>query len=274
MQAAAVFALTMFALLWGISFSFSAATTPVFVEQISLVPQVIQPAPKLPPPTKAEKPEPKPEPKPAPSKPAPKPATDADIALKKKQQEEEEKRRKEKERKKREQQKRDEVKKKKEEAERKQREEEAQKRREAEEQQRQEEEARKQQAEEERQQREAEARDREEARRVARETKIGNERQLIKGQIRGRIERAHSHPASVPDDADIEVIIVFRLITIDTGRAELREPPEIIKSSGNAEYDESVWRAIIKTGVFPFPREPELAEEFLDITLHMSPRDK
>ena len=276
MQAAIVFALTLFALFWGVSFSFSA---PPPVTVLDTLPTLIQndtatrPLPK-------PKPEPEPEaesipetnPKPAPKpKPTTKSDADADIALKQKQKAQEEKRRKEEERERQKRKEEAEAKKKKEEEQRKKRE--AQKRRE-EERKRKDEEERKRREEAQQKLLDQQQRERDIEQRIARESALGKERRTIEGQIRGRIERTHNHPQSVPADADIEVKIKFCLTPDGTGRARLKGLPDIIQSSGNKDYDKSVWRAIVKAEVFSFPTAPELAEEFSCINLTMSPLDK
>lgn len=267
MQAAFVYALTMFALLWGVSFSYGASSPPPVMQQVSLLPPDAQPSLPPPPPKAEPEPEPKPLPKPKP-KPAPKPKADADIALKQKQKEEEEKRRKEREEKER---KKAEAKKKKEEAERKRREE---RKRKEEERKRKREEERRKREQAEKRLREQQQRERDAARLAALNLELGKERRAVESGIQRRIEQKHSHPTSVPKDADIEVIYVFRLVPDGTGRAILEGLPVIEQSSGNDEYDESVYRAILQARVFPFPRSPELAQEFVNITLRMSPLDR
>ena len=249
-QAAAVYALTALALFWGVSFSFSAASVSPILQQVSLLPVQVAPPPKV-------APKPKPEsalnPDPAPSN-----SPDADIAIKKRQ-EEEEKRRKETERRKRE----EEVQKRKQEEAQKKHEE-AQEREEA---QKREKEKQKQLEQEKIEQKRRNKEQR--AKELARQSELGEKSKKIEGQIRGRIERSHNHPQSVPEDADLEVVVVFSLEPEGEGRARLQGWPEIKESSGNGEYDESVQRAIMKVGSFPFPVEPELLEDFLVITLRM-----
>ncbi len=249
-----VFVLTAAMMAFG-SASWSQSSPPPLIERISLLPMEAQ----VPPPEPEPEPKPEPKPKPVVQKKPVKPAEPEkpDIALKKKKREEERKKK--------------EAEKKRKAEEKRKRELAEKKRRKKEREQKLAEEKRKKR-EQERQAREKErlAQQRAKELQQARGRELAKISQLYESRIRGRIETQHSHPPSVPRDADIEVVVVFRLAP--HGRlAELDGLPRIEESSGNDEYDESVLRAILEATPFPFPLEPELISRFSVITLRMTP---
>ncbi|NDU91248.1 MAG: TonB C-terminal domain-containing protein, partial [Ferrovum sp.] len=74
----------------------------------------------------------------------------------------------------------------------------------------------------------------------------------IISKIRGNTEV----PEGVPSGTTLEV----DLTVLPTG--EVMMPVKIVKSSGNAFYDQAVVRGIMRSQPLPLPTEPELRREF------------
>ena len=198
-----------------------------------------------------------PEPAPAPKAKTPPPKQKLAEIVRDKKKEEEEKR------------KREEEKKRKEEEEKRKREEEK-KRKEEEE---------KRKREEEKKRREGEAT----AKRLANEAAIRNQALQRRAnrlgsdygaRIRARIQSYLKTPESVPKDEEIVVEIYVRLHP----DGFLRGRPEVIKSSGYDEYDESAYRAVLQAVPLPVPKEKfitgnsELLANFTELTLRITPQ--
>ena len=84
----------------------------------------------------------------------------------------------------------------------------------------------------------------------------------IKSKIRGNIVM----PPVVADDARA----VF-LVTVLPGGTVL--PPKLLKSSGNAAYDNAVERAILKSQPLPLPADTETFNRFRELELEFSPKE-
>lgn len=84
----------------------------------------------------------------------------------------------------------------------------------------------------------------------------------IKSKIRGNIVM----PPAVADDARA----VFS-VTVLPGGTVL--PPKLLKSSGNAAYDNAVERAILKSQPLPLPADAESFSRFRELELEFSPKE-
>ena len=72
--------------------------------------------------------------------------------------------------------------------------------------------------------------------------------------------------SEVPDDARAEFSV-----TVLPGGSVL--PPRLLKSSGNAAYDDAVERAILKSQPLPLPPDAALASRFRELKLGFQPKD-
>ncbi|MDO8293434.1 MAG: cell envelope integrity protein TolA [Gallionella sp.] len=89
---------------------------------------------------------------------------------------------------------------------------------------------------------------------------VGEYKGKIAAKIRGNIVM----PPSVADDARAEF-----LVTVLPGGSVL--PPRLLKSSGNAAYDNAVERAILKSQPLPLPADAALFNKFREIKLDFKP---
>jgi colicin import membrane protein len=86
-----------------------------------------------------------------------------------------------------------------------------------------------------------------------------------KTKIQNKITRNIVMPPGVPDDA----LAVFR-VTLLPGGSILSAVKQ--KSSGNAAYDNSVERAILKSDPLPLPPDPAMFKDFRVLRLEFQPR--
>jgi colicin import membrane protein len=87
------------------------------------------------------------------------------------------------------------------------------------------------------------------------------------GKIAAKIRRNIVMPPDVPDDARVEFSV-----TVLPGGSVL--PPRLLKSSGNAAYDNAVERAIIKSQPLPLPADPAMYNKFREMKLGFRPREQ
>ena len=85
-----------------------------------------------------------------------------------------------------------------------------------------------------------------------------------KAKIQSKIRRNVVQPPNVSEDARAEF-----LVTLLPGGSVL--PPKLVKSSGNAAYDDAVARAILKSDPLPLPPDVELFNRFRELDLTFKP---
>ncbi|MDD5384102.1 MAG: cell envelope integrity protein TolA [Gallionella sp.] len=91
---------------------------------------------------------------------------------------------------------------------------------------------------------------------------VGEYKGKIAAKIRGNIVM----PPSVADDARAEF-----LVTVLPGGSVL--PPRLLKSSGNAAYDDAVERAILKSQPLPLPADMAMFSKFREMKLGFKPKE-
>lgn len=96
--------------------------------------------------------------------------------------------------------------------------------------------------------------------RAAQETEIG----IYKGKISAKIRSNVVKPPDVADDARAE----FSVTLLPGGRVM---SARLIKSSGNAAYDNAVERAILKSDPLPLPSDTSLFNQFRELKLSFKP---
>ena len=87
-----------------------------------------------------------------------------------------------------------------------------------------------------------------------------------KGKIAARIRSNIVMPPDVADDARAEF-----LVTVLQGGSVL--PPRLLKSSGNAAYDDAVERAILKSQPLPLPADVTMFSKFREMKLGFRPKE-
>ena len=86
-------------------------------------------------------------------------------------------------------------------------------------------------------------------------------------RISGKIRRNIVITFDVSDDARAEFSV-----TVLPGGSVL--PPRLLKSSGNAAYDDAVERAILKSQPLPLPPDTAMASRFRELKLGFQPKDQ
>ena len=87
-----------------------------------------------------------------------------------------------------------------------------------------------------------------------------------KGKIAAKIRSNIVMPPDVADDARAEF-----LVTVLPGGSVL--PPRLLKSSGNAAYDDAVERAILKSQPLPLPADVAMFSKFREMKLGFRPKE-
>ncbi|MDD5300655.1 MAG: TonB C-terminal domain-containing protein [Gallionella sp.] len=87
------------------------------------------------------------------------------------------------------------------------------------------------------------------------------------GKIAAKIRSRIVLPPDVADDARAEF-----LVTVLPGGSVL--PPRLLKSSGNAAYDNAVERAIIKSQPLPLPPDSAMYNRFREMKLGFRPKER
>lgn len=85
-------------------------------------------------------------------------------------------------------------------------------------------------------------------------------------KIKNKIRRNIVMPPDVAEDARTEF-----LVTVLPGGSVL--PPRLLKSSGNAAYDDAVERAILKSQPLPLPADAALFNKFREMRLGFKPKE-
>ena len=96
---------------------------------------------------------------------------------------------------------------------------------------------------------------------------ITNEVGKYKGLISSKIRHKIVLPPDVPDNAQAE----FDVTLLPDG--EVLGDPKLVKSSGNAAYDDAVERGILKAQPLPLPPDAALFKEFRELHLKFSPKE-
>jgi colicin import membrane protein len=97
---------------------------------------------------------------------------------------------------------------------------------------------------------------------------ITSEIQKYTGLIRARIRRFIVMPPDVPDNVQAE----FDVTLLPDG--EVLDDPKLVKSSGNAAYDDAVMRAILKAQPLPLPPDVTLFNQnFRNLHLKFRPKE-
>ncbi len=86
------------------------------------------------------------------------------------------------------------------------------------------------------------------------------------GKITSKIRSRTVMPPGVADDA-----VALFAVTVLPGGSVLN--PRLLKSSGNAAYDNAVERAIIKAQPLPLPSDPGLFNRFRELRLRFRPKE-
>ncbi|HXU93820.1 MAG TPA: TonB C-terminal domain-containing protein [Gallionella sp.] len=86
------------------------------------------------------------------------------------------------------------------------------------------------------------------------------------GKIAAKIRKGIVMPPDVPDEARA----VFAVTVLPGGRVL---PPRLVKSSGNAAWDNAVERAIYKAEPLPLPADPALFNRFREMQLGFRPKE-
>lgn len=89
----------------------------------------------------------------------------------------------------------------------------------------------------------------------------------FRGKIAAKIRSRIVLPPDVADDARAEF-----LVTVLPGGSVL--PPKLIKSSGNAAYDDAVERAILKSQPLPLPPDSAIYNKFREMKLGFRPKEQ
>lgn len=107
---------------------------------------------------------------------------------------------------------------------------------------------------------------REQAERAERAAAAGRVVDEYKGKIAAKIRSRIVMPPDVPDDARAEFEV-----TVLPGGSVLN--PRLVKSSGNAAYDNAVERAILKAQPLPLPPDGALFNRFREMKLGFRPKE-
>lgn len=113
----------------------------------------------------------------------------------------------------------------------------------------------------------AEQEAREKAEQAERAAAIGRVVDEYTGKIAAKIRSRIVLPPDVADDARAEF-----LVTVLPGGSVL--PPRLLKSSGNAAYDNAVERAIIKSQPLPLPPDSAMYNRFREMKLGFMPKER
>lgn len=113
----------------------------------------------------------------------------------------------------------------------------------------------------------AEQEAREKAEQAERAAAIGRVVDEYTGKIAAKIRSRIVLPPDVADDARAEF-----LVTVLPGGSVL--PPRLLKSSGNAAYDNAVERAIIKSQPLPLPPDSAMYNRFREMKLGFRPKEQ